>query len=419
MDASGNSYTTGYFVGAMTVGSTTLTAVGYQDIFMIKLDPSGSPVWAKGFGSSSDGANYGHSIAVDASGNSYTTGYFTGTMTVGSTALTAVGYQDIFMIKLDPSGSPVWAKGFGSSSYAIGFGIAVDASGDSYTTGYFARTMTVGSTTLTAVGNGDIFMIKLDSSGSPVWAKGFGGSSDKYGQGIAVDASGNSYTTGYYTGTLTVGSTTLTAVSGQDIFMIKLDSSGSPVWAKGFGSSSSNSYAGGFGIAVDASGNSYTTGSFQGTMTVGSTSITAGNQDIFMIKLDSSGSPVWAKGFGSSTKYNSNDVGHGIAVDASGNSYTTGVFQGTMTMGSTTLTAVGGYDIFIVKLDSWGSPVWAKGFGNSGDDVGRGIAMDASGNSYASGSFEGTMTVGSTTLTAVGWADIFMIKLDPSGGPAS
>jgi hypothetical protein len=148
-------------------------------------------------------------------------------MTVGSTTLTAVGGDNPFVIKLDSSGSPVWAKSFGGGD-SNGGGIAVDASGNSYTTGFFAGTMTVGSTTLTAVGGRDIFIIKLDSSGSPVWAKSFGGSENDFGRGIAVDASGNSYTTGFFAGTMTVGSTTLTAVGGNDIFVIKLDSSGSP-----------------------------------------------------------------------------------------------------------------------------------------------------------------------------------------------
>ena len=88
--------------------------------------------------------------------------------------------------------------------------------------------MTVGSTTL--FGNVFFFMIKLNASGSPVWAKSFGSTGNDNGYGIAVDASGNSYTTGYFSGTMMVGSTTLTRVgtSGTDIFMIKLDASGSP-----------------------------------------------------------------------------------------------------------------------------------------------------------------------------------------------
>jgi hypothetical protein len=208
----------------MTVGSTNLTAAGSQDVFMIKLDSSGSPTWATSFGG--DDSDLGLGIAVDASGSSYTTGYFRGSMTVGSTNLTAAGSRNVFMIKLDSSGSPTWATSFGGDSSVEGQGIAVDASGSSYTTGFFQGSMTVGSTNLTAAGNTDVFMIKLDSSGSPTWATSFGGDSDSFveGQGIAVDASGSSYTTGYFQGSMTVGSTNLTAAGNRDVFMIKLDS---------------------------------------------------------------------------------------------------------------------------------------------------------------------------------------------------
>jgi hypothetical protein len=404
VDASDSSYTTGNFQESMTVGNTTLTSAGNADIFIIKLGSSGSPVWATSFGGTSNG--FGFAIAVDASGSSYTTGYFEGSMTVGNTTLTSAGTRDIFIIKLDSSGSPVWARRFGGTSNDDGRGIAVDASGSSYTTGYFQESMTVGSTTLTSAGGSDIFIIKLDSSGSPVWAKRFGGTSNDFGFAIAVDASGSPYTTGYFQGSMTVGNTTLTSAGLFDIFIIKLDSSGSPVWARRFGAASSDI---GYAIAVDASGNSYTTGYFQRSMTVGNTNLTsAGAADIFIIKLDSSGSPLWATSFGGT----SNDIGFAIAVDASGSSYTTGNFQASMTVGNTTLTSAGAAEIFIIKLDSSGSPVWARRFGGTSNDDGRGIAVDASGSPYTTGYFEGSMTVGSTTLTSAGGSDIFIIKLE-------
>jgi hypothetical protein len=146
-------------------------------------------------------------------------------------------------------------------------------------------------------------------------------------------------------------------------------------------------------------------------MTVGDTTLTSagGSKDIFIIKLDSSGSPVWARDFGGINV----DIGLGIAVDASGSSYTTGPFQGSMTVGDTTLTSAGGsQDIFIIKLDSSGSPVWARDFGGINVDIGRGIAVDASGSSYTTGYFEGSMTVSNTTLTSAGGSDIFIIKLE-------
>lgn len=161
---------------------------------------TGSPDWAKSFGGS--GSEFGNGIAVDASGNSYTTGYFQGSMTVGNTTLTAVGNYDMFVIKLDASGSPLWAKSFGGSGEESGIDIAVDASGNSYITGFFPGGIVVGPTTLTAVGLYDMFVIKLNATGSPLWARSFGGNSLTMGNGIGVDASGCSYTTGYFRGTL-------------------------------------------------------------------------------------------------------------------------------------------------------------------------------------------------------------------------
>src|SRR5674476_671097 len=101
---------------------------------------------------------------------------------------------------------------------------------------------------------------------SLVWAKNMGGASDDYVNSIAVDASGNVYTTGYFLGTVDfdpgAGTYNLTSAGGYDIFISKLDASGNFVWAKNMGGASDDR---GTSIAVDASGNVYTTGSFRGT----------------------------------------------------------------------------------------------------------------------------------------------------------
>ncbi len=405
VDASGNSYVTGCFAGTATFGSTTLTSSGDLDIFVAKLDNNGNWLWAKNTGGSYN--DYGYGIAVDASGNSYVTGYFQGSATFGSTTLTSSGFNDIFVAKLDSNGNWLWAKKAGGTSNDEGYGIAVDACGNSYVTGYFCNSATFGSTTLTDNGLSDIFIAKLDSSGNWLWAKNAGGLGGDWGNGIAVDASGNSYVTGCFDSTTaTFGSTDLTNNGGYDIFIAKLDSSGNWLWAKNAGGTSDV-----FGrcIVVDASGNSYVTGFFHGSATFGSTDLTNnGYYDIFISKLDSSGNWFWAKNAGGT----SNDEGFGIAVDASGNSYVTGCFSGSATFGSTTLTSSGDRDIFIAKLDSSGNWLWAKNAGGTSDDRGHGIAVDASRNSYVTGYFYNYIaTFGSTTLTSNGFCDIFVAKV--------
>ena len=295
VDASGNSYVIGCFYSATaTFGSTTLTGNGINNIFVTKLDSSGNWLWAKNARESP--YDYGHGIAVDASGNSYVTGYFSGTATFGSTTLTSSGGADIFVAKLDSSGNWLWANNAGGTSDECGNGIAVDASGNSYVTGYFDSNATFGYTTLTSNGDYDIFIAKLDSSGNWLWAKNAGGSSNDSGNGIAVDASGNSYVTGYFDSNATFGYTTLTSNGDYDIFIAKLDSSGNWLWAKNAGGTYNDC---GYGIAVDASGNSYVTGCFCRSATFGSTTLTSnGDYDIFIAKLDNCGNWLWANNAG-------------------------------------------------------------------------------------------------------------------------
>ena len=417
VDASGNSYVTGGFEGTAIFGSTTLESGGSQDIFVAKLDNRGNWLWAKKAGGTD--SDYGYGIAVDASGNSYVTGYFySATATFGSTTLTNNGFANIFIAKLDSSGNWLWAKNAGYSGCGTsGNGIAVDASGNIYVTGDFSGSATFGSITLTSNGDSDIFIAKLDSSGNWLWAKNAGGTDYDYGQGIAVDASGNSYVTGYFESTTaTFGSTTLTSSGFSDIFVAKLDSSGNWLWIKNAGGTD---YYEGCGIAVDTSGNSYVIGWFEGSATFGSATLTSnGDDDIFVTKLDSSGNWLWAKKAGGTDYYE----GCGIAVDASGNSYITGFFSDSATFGSTTLTSNGYCDIFIAKLDSSGNWLWAQNAGGTGSDWGHGIAVDAIGNSYVTGYFFSTAaTFGNITIYGSGTVyntDIFVVKVHIPYQPA-
>jgi len=346
-------------------------------------------LWVKNAG----GTNYDYSngIAVDADGNSYVTGYFEGSSTFCSTVLTSSGYYDIFVAKLDSSGNWEWAKKAGGTNYDFSYSIAVDTSGSCYITGEFFDYATFGDIILTSNGSYDIFIAKLDSNGNWLWAKNAGGTGDDIGYGIAVDASGNSYVMGnFFSTTATFGSTTLTSNGVSDIFVAKLDSSGNWLWAKNAGGTS---FDYGSGIAVDASGNSYVTGYFADSATFGSTSLTSnGYYDIFIVKLDSDGNWLWAQNAGGTD----GDWGYGIAVDTSGNSYITGYFADSATFGSTTLTNYGDEDIFIAKLDSSGNWLWANKAGGTDGDWGKDIAVDANRNSYVTGYFRGTTTVGAT-----------------------
>ncbi|MCK9610989.1 MAG: SBBP repeat-containing protein [Candidatus Cloacimonas sp.] len=409
VDANGNSYITGYFYGSATFGTTTLTSSGGSDIFVAKLDINGNWLWAKKAGGTD--FDFGNSIAVDANGNSYVTGYFSGSANFGTTTLTSSSeyYTEIYVAKLDINGNWLWANKAGGTGWDYGYGIAVDANGNSYVTGAFAESAIFGTTTLTSNGGSDIFVAKLDSSGNWLWAKQAGGTDYDDGYGIVVDINGNSYVTGiFYSSNCSFGSTTLTSSGGSDIFVAKLDINGNWLWAKQAGGTSGDS---GNGIAVDANGNSYITGGFKESATFGTTTLTSSgyyDYDIFVTKLDIDGNWLWAKQAGGTGDEGSNS----IAVDANGNSYITSGFEESVNFGTTTLTSSGYLDIFVAKIDHNGNWLWAKQAGGAIDDCGYGIALDANGNSYVTGVFMESANFGTTTLTSSGDRDIFVAKLE-------
>lgn len=348
----------------------------------------------------------GNGIVADASGNIYITGYFGDIATFGNKNLTSAGSSDVFIAKYNAEGQVVWAQRDGGSNIEYGEGIAIDASGNIYITGYFHNTTTFGSTTLTSAGGIDVFIAKYDANGNILWAKKAGDSEDDLGLAIAADASGNIYITGIFKGTTTFGGTTLKSSGKTDVFIAKIDTNGSFVWARK-GGGSGNDF--GNAIAVDASGNSYVTGYFQGAATFGSITLTSiGHQNAFIAKYNADGEVVWAIKDGY--------FGCGIKVDASGNVYLTGYFSDTF--GSVALTSAGAADVFIAKYDANGNIIWAQSAGGSLTEVASAIAVDECGNSYVTGYFQGTATFGNTTLTSGAGSlfhELFIAKYDANG----
>ncbi|MBA2612310.1 MAG: SBBP repeat-containing protein [Bacteroidetes bacterium] len=382
-------------------------------------------------------------MVLDATGNIYTVGRFNGTTDFDPSAsvftLTAFGGDDIFVSKLTVSGNFVWAKQFGGTAYDYGNSIAVDASGNVYTTGWFDGPADfdpgAGAATLTPAGGPsfgltDVFISKLDASGNFVWVKQIGGNGVDKGNGIAVDASGNIFTTGAYSGTVDFDPnapvSNLPSSGGTDNFISKLDASGNFVWAKKTGGSN---YDESKAIVLDASGNIYTTGEYGGTVdfdpNAGVSNLTSlASLDIFVSKLDASGNFVWAKSIGGT--YGS-QFAAAIALDATGNVFTTGEFKATpsfpFTAGTTTLISFNSSssDTYISKLDVAGNYLWTKGFGGINDEKPFAISADVSGNVYNIGYFGGTVDFNpgpgvNTLTTTLGSAnDAYILKLDGTG----
>ncbi|MDP2384891.1 MAG: SBBP repeat-containing protein [Bacteroidota bacterium] len=193
------------------------------------------------------------------------------------------------------------------------------------------------------------------------------------------------------------------------------------VWAKSLGGTSSDVIT---SITVDASGNVYTTGKFDGTADfdpgIGTFTLTSvGTSDIFVSKLDVNGNFVWAKQFGGTY----NEVANVIKVDASGNVFLAGSFSDPVDFdpgaGTLILDSPSGFDIFVSKWDTDGNFIWVKQMGGVGNQTGIDMTMDTTGNIYTTGYFAGTPDfdpgASTYTLSAIGTNDVYVSKLDVNG----
>lgn len=255
-----------------------------------------------------------------------------------------------------------------------------------------------------------------------------GGLSWDEGWGIAVDGSGNAYVTGF-TGSaestfpVTVGPDVTNDSTYSNVFVAKVNSSGTALVYCGYIGGSAGGY--GSGIAVDGSGNAYVVGRAGANMPVviGPDLTFHGTGDAFVAKVNSSGTALVYCGYIGGSK---NDVGEGIAVDGSGNAYVTGATQSTeatfpVAVGPDLTHNGGGYDAFVARVNSAGTALDYCGYiGGSGHESGVGIAVDGSGNAFITGftnSAESTFpgTVGPDLTYNGGEYDAFVAKVNSSG----
>ncbi len=473
VDASGNVYAVGYFdTGNMT--TPALTKIGVRDAFIVKLDSAGNNVWAQNYGSNlASNSTRAQGVTTDAAGNVYVTGYFN--RNLNNPVLVKTGSQDGFVFKLDGAGNFVWTKNVGSASALVYFrDIAVDTSGNVYLAAISEGAGLV-TPAMTKIGSRDAFAVKLDSAGNSVWATNIGGTSaSTEGQSIAVDTSGNVYLNGFFSqGNLTTPA--LPKIGSTDTFVMKIDSVGTRVWAKNFGGAGVSGSALGANVAADASGNVYVSSRFGGANLTSPALTIIGTADTYVVKLDSAGNNVWGKNFGGvgnpkpvrialdvsgnvlvGGSFNGGDLttpllaGFGAtnafafkldsagnttsakgvpylkrggftdvlatAIDAAGNTYITGTTTGiTITLGGITLARLGNRDAFVAKVNAAGVVQWAKNFGGSGASIyARKIAVDASGNIYVAGYFTNA-NLTTPALTRIGTDDAFAFKLDNLG----
>lgn len=385
--------------------------------------------WASSFGNSNN--DNSSTMTVDASGNIFVAGgYFNASLTIGSNILSNSGGGDLYIAKYSPSGTVLWAQSINGSGAEFMGSISTGTNGNVYVCGKFdSPTLNVGGYTLTRSGTlSNIFVACYSNAGAALWAYRYGNGTSPYSasaNSCAYSPSENClYVTGSFTGTLSIGTTTLTnSTTNNDMFLAKFSIasfSAAPVWALKTGGSTAGDN--GISVKVDNSANVFVGGTFApvtgSTSTIGVAVTSQGGQDNFIAKYNSSGTFQWVRTFGTNT---GNEGLNNIALDASSNIYACGYYNAANLVfptASYTLNNIGVNDGYFTKFNSSGTFQWANRIGGvSASDYITGISTDASNNVYITGSYASSLTtIGTSTYTvpSSGSSNVFVAKFSSS-----
>ncbi len=439
MDASGNIVATGIFTNTAVFnamsGPITLNGLGYDDVFVSKLDAAGNILWAKQ--ASGDDYERVFDITTDSANNIYVVGYFFDTVDFNPgpavyNQIAPSGICQSFVWKLDANGNFLWVKTLGGSSSAndVPYGaIKIDRAGNICIAIHFDGTRDLdpgsGTTNLTATFS-DICLLKLDPSGNFIWAKQIVGSYFEVAYSMDVDSAGNIYVGGGYLGTCDFDPSPAvwnftSPGSAYEAFIAAFDPYGDVMWMQHFGGPDQELVT---DLVIAGDGSIYATGGFYGSPdfdpgTGNCTLINPGPSwdNAFVMRLDAVGNFLWAINIGAGE----HDSGLSIDVDQYASCYITGYYSGTVDFDpGSGIALMSGVDpislaAFVLKLDSNGEFVWAVPF--LGHTLrGNSVLVDSTGNIYTAGVFQNTTDFNPGPLTtnlstSSGWPDAFVHKM--------
>ncbi|MGI6395186.1 MAG: SBBP repeat-containing protein [bacterium] len=348
-DSLGNIYAAGYTAGS--IGD--FTNLGKDDLFLTKIGSNGNILWHLQWGTQKN--DYARSIVVDSSDNIYVAG----TTEDAFPGFGNKGKKDLFLSKIDSDGNRLWTKQWGTDEDDQVRSFQIDGSGDLFIVG-----STVGAFDKnTNIGEGDIFLTKLNDKGETIWTKQWGTPDYDEGRAIFIDKDGTIY----------VGGTTYENLGGSssgeaDLFISKLSDKGEVIWTKQWGTAEFDSLN---GMAFDGFGNIFATGNTTGSFPDFSNE---GGWDIFLSKFKIDGTHLWTKQWGTGQ----NDLSSTILADKSGNIFLVGRTDGSLNESANE----GG--VFLTKLNNDGAFIWTEQWGSKGAYAGP-MLMDDLGTIFIGG----------------------------------
>jgi hypothetical protein len=339
----------GYIFG----GYTNSFGAGQDDCYLIRTDQSGDTLWTRTYGGSE--IDWGNDVRQTADGGFIATGF---TYSYGA------GAGDVILIKTDRFGDMIWTRTFGGDDFDSGHSIR-QTSDEGY--------IIVGSTHSFGSPSDDAYMIKTDSVGVTIWARGYGSDDDDYGRAVRETSDG---------GYVFVGNTNSFGAGSSDIYLVKTDSLGNPQWFKTYGNTGTDrgndvqqTQDGGYIIAGDI----FLSGS--------------GGRDAYLVKTNSDGDTLWTRTFGG----NASDIGSSVSLTND---------DGYILTGYTESFGAGSRDVFLIKTNSFGMQLWSRTYGGTEWDWGKSVQQTLDG---------GYVIGGYTDSFGNGNRDFYMIKTNSAG----
>lgn len=349
-------------------------------------------------------------ITVDSDGNSYITGEYSDEAKIGDLTIGSQGKLDFLLAKYDPEGKLIWVQTAGGSEIDRGYGVAVDSQGSIYVTGHFqSEKFSIGKTVLKNQGDYDYFIAKYSSTGELIWAKNAGGEGYDYGHGIAVNSQGDVYTCGAFgPGDFAFGNSKKKS-HRRSMFVAKYSQDGKILWSQVIEGRSQAAQD----IQVDADGDCCFSGYILGEVIIDGQNLgTKTNlRDVFVAKISSDGKFIWAR----TTGGDADGLSTSLAIDAKKNVFLCGMFKNEIQLAGQKLTSNGGYDPFVARLNSDGTPAWVMSGGGEGVDYGLALALDGGGNCYVTGEFTDDVKFAGQHLKELGGRDLYVAKFNSAG----
>lgn len=405
LDAQGNSYIVGWFSGAIDFGRNHLISQGRSDLFVAKLTPNGTWAWALAAGSKdSDRAT---AVVLDAKGNLYIAGNFAGDIRLGKSSFTSQGELHSFVAQISKNGHWNWATGLSGTNRNEATSLALSGQ-DLIVTGRFENVVSAGSHKLQSKGQLDGYIASVSRKGVWNWATSLGGMSSDAVSAVTTSKAGEIYATGYSCGT-SIDAPVLAKEELVQLFVVKLDARGKRQWLT---EAIGNSTGYGKAIARNADGQLVITGSISGQVSFDSTSLTSrGGDDAFVAQLNEQGRWQWVAVLGDQLF----DTGAAVTINALGNACVAGTFQGFITGEdhSLDLKSNGQTDIFVAQFTAQGKMVGSVAIGSEAAEEASGLLVDATGKYYLSGLFSRDFKLGFTSLKATS-PQAFMARMVPT-----